>query len=164
MRSLWIAALLIAVPAWAQTPEPLPTDPVALPWGSATQPGPNGIIVGAPSLDTLIDSVTSDTIADLTAGKALFDAEKDTVASACYGAILAQLQAMKAAKALKGLPKAHVFYSIAVAREFVLAAGPNGALENSCAALEKQTSQSALNLVNGAVTGALKVGPLFGLP
>lgn len=114
----------------------------------------------------------SDAITDITAGKALFDAQKDAVGSACYGEILSELTAIQQVQTAQAggattLPKVHLFYTFAVGRGFVNAFQINSPLNVNCAPLAQQTKMTVMQFVNGLVTGTLTAttfGPLIGLP
>jgi len=109
----------------------------------------------------------SDAIADLTATKALADAQKDPVASQCYAEILAEVQAIQTAQTGNStLPPIHIAYTFQTMRGFANAAQPNSALNTACAPLAQQVKMSVLQLVNAIVTGgiaATTLGPLFGI-
>ena len=115
-------------------------------------------------VQSIANSITADVVNDLAAGKAIFDALNDAPGSDCYGALGKNISTMQTAITSQTLPKVHLFTDIAVLRESALAAAANSTVNNACASLAQQTGQSVLGLINGAVTGVLKVGPLFGLP
>ena len=120
------------------------------------------------TIPNLPAKVLADAINDLTATVTLANAQKDTVAAACYTEILTELNAVQASQTgSASLPTVHLFYAFQSARGFANAALPNSALNNACAPLAQQVKMSVLTLINGLVTGGLgiaTIGPLFGLP
>jgi hypothetical protein len=128
------------------------------------------VVASAPATvapGALLNAVTADTIADLAAGKAFFDAVKDTTASACYGELIAELTAAQTAAQAQSLPKVHLFYTFAIGHEFALALQANSALRVACAPLAEQVDSNVLSLVDGLATGTLsaaKIATMLGLP
>jgi hypothetical protein len=108
-------------------------------------------------LQTIVNAVGVDAVADLTAGLAVFTALNDTAGAACYQQLLTSLTAIQKATAANTLPKVHVAYDLSVARSLVLAVQPNSPIMNACSPVATQTGQSVVNIVNGIVGGvALK--------
>jgi hypothetical protein len=144
------------------------------------------------TLDQIVASVNAHMIQDLKAGERVFSALGDAPALGCYteidtefSAILAAVAPQPAVDAIPAVPATattpaipaiaavpaspalsspHLFLDIAIARTLANAAATNSKFNNACAAVAIQTGQSVTAFITGAITGVLKVGPLFGMP
>lgn len=115
------------------------------------------------NLNELLAQLQKVSLDDLVAAKADADSQKDTVASACYAAIITLVSNQQTALAAQAnLPPVHLVMTFQQARDFALALRPGSALSTACAPLANEVKMDVLNLVAGVTAGSLSLAS-FGL-
>lgn len=115
------------------------------------------------NLNQLLRQLQKISLDDLIAAKADADAQKDTVASACYAAIITLVSNQQTALAAQAsLPPLHLVMTFQQARDFALALRQGSPLSTACAPLANEVKMDVLNFVAGVTAGTLSLAS-FGL-
>lgn len=115
------------------------------------------------NLSQLLSQLQAMSLADLQSAQADAVAQKDTVASGCYGAIITIVSAQQAAlNAQSNLTSPHLVTDFQHVRDFAKALQSDSPLSVACAPLANEVKMDVLNLVAGITAGTLTLSS-FGL-